>query len=110
MNQTGKFLSLFCISFFLVAFLDDFPEDENKILVLQNCVLCHSESLVSQQEMKRDEWDTTLLWMENKHKLKFESKETRKKILDYLTSYFGPKTEAEYPFLMGRRPVNPLPF
>ena len=104
MNQTGKFLSLFCMSFFLTAFLDDFPENENKILVLQNCVLCHSESLVSQQE-----WDATLLWMENKHKLTFESKETRKKILDYLSSYFAPKTEAKYSFLMGRRPVNPLP-
>lgn len=109
MSLKKRVLSLSLLSLFGMSFLEEFPEDKNRILVLQNCLPCHSATLVSRQNMKRQEWHKTLLWMEKKHNLKLDAKETREKILDYLSSYFGDAEKKNEDFPMGRRPVNPLP-
>ena len=88
---------------------EDFPEAEDKILVLQNCVLCHSPKLVSAQRMTKKSWDKTLKGMEKDHNLVFVSGEVREKILSYLSKHFKPESKEQFESPMGLRIANQVP-
>ena len=83
-------------------------KENDRVLLLLHCTRCHSEKLIDQQHLNRKDWDKTLLWMEDKHKLTFPSQVIREKILNYLEKNHGPLTKNNAS-LMGLRPVNPLP-
>ena len=85
-----------------------FATEDDRIRLLLHCTRCHSEKLVDQQHLTRADWDKTLLWMEDKHKLTFPSQVIRENILNYLEKNHGPLTKKN-PSPMGLRPVNPLP-
>lgn len=88
---------------------EDFPEHEDRFLVIQTCITCHSLDLVSAQSLSRSGWNETITWMEENHNLVFESSETRDKILNYLAASFGERVRKIEETPMGPRVANPLP-
>ena len=82
--------------------------NKNISLLYANCLRCHSDKIICQQNLNKKAWDKTLLWMEKEHGLTFPSKSVRVKILKYLSTYYG---DSSYSLKheMANRPVNPLP-
>jgi cytochrome c len=66
------------------------PPGPGREEVFYTCNVCHSLMLVTQQGMSRDRWDETLEWMvEEQGMSEIENAETRKLVLDYLSTHFG---------------------
>src|SRR3989338_7377580 len=65
---------------------DDFAlaPGPHRDLVVQNCLACHSESLIIQNHLTRDRWDQKITWMQKTQNLWPLIPEIRSKILDYL--------------------------
>jgi hypothetical protein len=69
-------------------------------LVLGHCSACHSAKLVTQNRMTRENWLSTIRWMQNKQGLwPLGSNETI--ILDYLETYYGPVADSRRPPIPG---------
>jgi hypothetical protein len=58
-------------------------------LVLGNCTICHSTSIILQNHMNRDAWDKTITWMQTEQGMWELEAADRKVILDYLSNYQG---------------------
>ncbi len=56
------------------------------------CTACHGFKLVAQQGQTRRQWDDTLDWMTERHKMPPPRDADRKVILDYLEAAFPPRT------------------
>jgi hypothetical protein len=52
------------------------------------CTACHSTAIVRQQGMSRENWDSALQWMTERHGLPEFDKAERELILDYLAAAF----------------------
>lgn len=77
--------------------------------VLQNCLGCHSESMITQNHKTKKAWDATIDLMQKKHNLWPLSPEIRGKILNYLSTHYAPKPQ-QTDLMDGLAPrrVNPL--
>ena len=73
-------------------------------LVIAHCSACHSTSLIVQNSMSRDRWLETIRWMQETQKL-WPLGESESMILDYLSTWYGPKTTERRPPL----PVHLMP-
>ncbi|GFD99597.1 hypothetical protein KUL156_21900 [Alteromonas sp. KUL156] len=66
--------------------------------VLAHCSACHSPSLITQNAMSRERWLETIRWMQDTQKL-WPLGDAEPVILDYLSTWYGPKTSARRPHL-----------
>ena len=70
--------------------------DDNWKLIKANCSACHSERLLTQQQLDRTNWAKAIKRMQEQEKL-WDLGANETKILDYLTTYYGaaskPKTQ-----------------
>lgn len=57
-------------------------------LVKQNCTVCHSAKLITQNRATREGWATMIDWMQAKQGL-WELGENEPAILDYLATHYG---------------------
>ncbi len=62
------------------------PDSE---IVSQTCIPCHSLKLVTQNRADREGWLSMIRWMQAKQGL-WPLGENEDKILDYLSTYYGP--------------------
>lgn len=53
------------------------------------CVACHSEMIVAQQGLSRDEWDELLVWMVDEQGMAEIEEPDRTEILDYLATHYN---------------------
>lgn len=60
-------------------------------LVKQNCTVCHSAKLITQNRMSRERWLETIRWMQETQGLRKFDAETEMKILDYLSTHYAPE-------------------
>ena len=54
------------------------------------CTPCHSERIVVQQGLKREQWDELLDWMVEEQEMEPIEGDARTVILDYLAAHYGP--------------------
>ena len=54
------------------------------------CTGCHSEHIVAQQGLKREDWDDLFTYMVDEHGMAPIPEPFRTKILDYLSAHYGP--------------------
>lgn len=70
--------------------------DENWKLIKANCSACHSERLLTQQQLDRTNWAKAIKRMQTQENL-WDLGANEAKILDYLTTFYGaaskPKTQ-----------------
>ena len=67
-------------------------------MVAAHCSACHSPSLITQNAMSRERWLETIRWMQDTQKL-WPLGEAEPAILDYLATWYGPKTQSRRPAL-----------
>lgn len=65
-------------------------------LVKAHCSACHSPSLIVQNHMRRERWLETIRWMQATQKL-WPLGDAEPAILDYLETWYGPKTQYRRP-------------
>jgi len=65
------------------------PEGVGKELVMSNCTICHSESIILQNHMDRKAWNETIDWMQREQGMWELEKKDRNIILNYLSKYQG---------------------
>ncbi len=53
------------------------------------CIACHSEMIVAQQGLTRDEWDDMLEWMVEEQGMSEIEEPERSEILDYLATHYN---------------------
>lgn len=58
------------------------------------CTACHAFRIVAQQGMTREQWDESLTWMTQRHKMPAITGKERDVILTYLAANYGPKPDA----------------
>ena len=58
------------------------------------CAACHGFKLVAAQGMTRDQWDSSLAWMVDRHAMPELEPAERTVILDYLAKAFPPRAPA----------------
>lgn len=76
--------------------------------VRNNCIACHSAGLVTQNSGNRAHWLSMIRWMQKTQGLWQFEPATENTILQYLSSYYGPKEDARRPALrMEELPINP---
>lgn len=76
--------------------------------VRNNCIACHSAGLVTQNSGDRAHWLSMIRWMQETQGLWQFEPATENTILQYLSSYYGPKKDARRPALrMEELPINP---
>lgn len=59
------------------------------------CTGCHGTALVTAQGMLKPQWDDTLNWMVEKHKMVPPDPATRGLVLDYLAATFPPRPQQQ---------------
>jgi hypothetical protein len=65
------------------------PDGVGKDLVVGNCTICHSESIILQNNMDRNGWNETIDWMQREQGMWELEKKDRNIILNYLSKYQG---------------------
>lgn len=76
--------------------------------VRNNCIACHSAGLVTQNSGSRAHWLSMIRWMQETQGLWPFDDNTENTILEYLSSYYGPKDDARRPALrIDQLPENP---
>ncbi|HIJ84549.1 MAG: cytochrome c2 [Magnetococcales bacterium] len=79
--------------------------------VFYTCQACHSLMLVKQQRLSRGRWQEVLAWMVKEKGMVEPSPEIMERLLDYLSTHFGPPSGRPTglgsmpPPLMGMRPL-----
>ncbi len=68
---------------------ENLPEGTGKELVVGNCTICHSESIILQNHMDRKAWNETIDWMQREQGMWELEKKDRNIILNYLSKYQG---------------------
>ncbi len=58
--------------------------------VKNNCTVCHSAKMITQNRMDREGWRDTIQWMQKTQGLWKFSPGTEETILDYLSTHYGP--------------------
>ncbi|MEM9205869.1 MAG: aldehyde dehydrogenase [Pseudomonadota bacterium] len=62
---------------------------EGVLITYYTCAGCHSERIVAQQGLTRDEWDELLDWMIDEQGMGEPATEDRFVILDYLSTHYN---------------------
>ena len=57
------------------------------------CTACHGFKLVAAQGMTRRQWEDSLQWMTDRHKMPPLPDKEKKVVLDYLEATYPPRTE-----------------
>jgi hypothetical protein len=73
-----------------------FAIGENYQIVRAHCTACHSAKLVTQNRMTRENWLSTIVWMQKSQGL-WPLGEQESKILDYLETYYSPLVTSRRP-------------
>jgi hypothetical protein len=73
---------------------EDFPAGPGRDDTFYACTACHGFKLVAQQGMTRQQWEDSLAWMTEKHKMAPLSPKDQKIVLDYLETTFPPRAPA----------------
>lgn len=101
---------LFCILFlnstFGFSIFESLPKGTHRHLVLEHCVMCHSEKLISQHRLDRQNWYRIYQKMRKEQGMSPVPQAKLSHLLDYLSTAFGVQDFVQN---MGNRPVNPLP-
>jgi hypothetical protein len=71
---------------------DDYPAGAGRDTTFYACTGCHGFKLLAQQGQSRRQWDDTLDWMAEKHKMPALEGDFRKTVLDYLEATYPPRT------------------
>lgn len=70
--------------------------DGNWKLIKASCSVCHSERLLTQQQLDRENWSKSIKRMQTQENL-WDLGDNESKVLDYLSTYYGasskPKTQ-----------------
>jgi hypothetical protein len=69
--------------------LQSLPEGAGRELVVGNCTICHSEAIILQNHMGREEWSKTIDWMQKEQGMWELEEKDRNFILNYLSKYQG---------------------
>jgi len=71
-----------------------FPDFPGRDETVGFCAACHAFRLVASQGMSREQWQSSLAWMTDKHAMPELDPADRDVILDYLARAFPPKAPA----------------
>ena len=74
---------------------EDYPANAGREETFYACTACHNFKLVAAQGMTRRQWDETLDWMTQKHRMPALEGNDRKLVLDYLEATFPPRAPAQ---------------
>ncbi len=73
---------------------EEFPAGAGRDETFYTCTACHGFKLVAAQGMNRRQWDDSINWMMEKHRMPpLEAKE-RDAVLNYLEAAFPPRAPA----------------
>ena len=73
---------------------EEFPAGAGRDETFYTCTACHGFKLVAAQGMNRRQWDDSINWMMEKHRMPpLEAKE-RDTVLNYLEATFPPRAPA----------------
>jgi len=70
---------------------EDLPPGPGREETFYFCTACHGTAIIKAQGMGRDQWDESLTWMEDKHKMPKPDAATRALLLGYLMHALPPK-------------------
>jgi hypothetical protein len=70
---------------------EDYPDGPGREQAFYACIACHGFKIVAQQGQTREQWDDTLNWMTEKHRMPPIDGDLRKTVLDYLEHAFPPR-------------------
>ena len=62
------------------------------VIVIQNCITCHSSKIITQNRMDAKTWRKTIKWMQKTQNL-WDLGVNEDKIVAYLGKYYAPKKE-----------------
>jgi len=72
----------------------DFPDHPGRAETFGFCSACHGFRIVAAQGMTREQWDSSLTWMSDRHSMPPIDAADREVMLDYLAKAFPPRTPA----------------
>ena len=73
---------------------EDFPAGPGRDDTFYACTACHGFKLVAQQGMTRRQWEESLQWMYDKHKMPPLPPKEREIVLNYLEATYPPRAPA----------------
>ena len=76
---------------------EEFPAGAGCDDAFYACTACHNFKLVAQQGMTRRQWEDSLQWMTDRHKMPPLPEKEEKVVLDYLEATFPPRAPANRP-------------
>jgi hypothetical protein len=82
---------------------EEFPSGPGRDDTFYACTACHGFKLVAQQGLTRRQWEDSLQWMTDRHKMSPLPEKEKKIVLDYLEATFPPRAPAQ-----GRGWQNPF--
>lgn len=71
---------------------EDFPLGAGRDDTFYACTACHGFKLVAQQGMTRRQWEESLQWMYDKHKMPPLPPKEREIVLNYLEATYPPRS------------------
>ena len=72
---------------------EDFPAGPGRDDTFYACTACHGFKLVAAQGMTRRQWEDSLQWMTDRHKMPPLPDKEKKVVLDYLEATYPPRTQ-----------------
>ena len=72
----------------------EFPAGPGRDDTFYACTACHNFKLVASQGMTRRQWEESLQWMYDKHKMPVLPPKEREIVLNYLEATFPPRAPA----------------
>lgn len=70
----------------------DYPDHPGRAETFGFCASCHGFRIVATQGMNLEQWDSSLIWMTQRHNMPELDKADRTLILNYLAKAFPPKS------------------
>jgi hypothetical protein len=76
---------------------EDYPAGLGRDDTFYACTACHGFKIVAQQGMTRQQWEDSLQWMTDRHRMAPLPEKDKKIVLDYLEATFPPRAPAGRP-------------
>jgi hypothetical protein len=73
---------------------EQYPAGSGRDDTFYACTACHGFKIVAQQGMTRRQWEDSIQWMIDRHKMSPLSDKEQKVVLDYLEATFPPRGAA----------------
>ena len=73
---------------------EEFPAGTGRDDTFYACTACHGFKLVAQQGMTRRQWEDSLQWMTDRHRMSPLPEKEKKIVLDYQEATFPPRAPA----------------